>query len=150
MSETTRLKLFKHDNPASNTNPFNVSMALNENWDKIDEAQSEIIKHFNSIQEMKIDETLQEGDTCQTLGYYSANDGGAGLYKIVDDNTLVDDGVSIHSLINGLKAQLIKDNNIKENIFRSKLYLSKIGRLNFTDYIKNRVLCNASWLLYRK
>lgn len=112
MSETTRLKLFKHDNPSINTNPFDVQLALNENWDKIDEAQSEIIKHFNSIQEMKIDETLQAGDTCQTLGYYSTNDGGAGEYEIVDDDTLIDDGGSVLDLENGLKAKLIDTNYI--------------------------------------
>ena len=38
MSETTNLKLFKHDNPSTNTNQFDVEKALNENWDKIDNA----------------------------------------------------------------------------------------------------------------
>ena len=37
MSETTNLKLFKHDNPSTNTNQFNVEISLNGNWDKIDE-----------------------------------------------------------------------------------------------------------------
>ena len=36
MSETTNLKLFKHDNPATNQNEFDVQKALNDNWDKID------------------------------------------------------------------------------------------------------------------
>ena len=36
MSNTTNLNLFKHDNPSTNTNPFNIESALNENWDKID------------------------------------------------------------------------------------------------------------------
>ena len=30
MSETTNLKLFKHDNPSTNTNPFDVEQSLNE------------------------------------------------------------------------------------------------------------------------
>lgn len=47
--------------------------------------------YFNTVAEMK-SANLKENDVCQTLGYYSVNDGGAGLYKIVDDNTLVDDG----------------------------------------------------------
>lgn len=62
---------------------------------------------FDNVADMKADTDLVAGDTCQTLGYYSANDGGAGLYKIVDDDTLVDDGGSIHDLENGLKATLI-------------------------------------------
>ena len=37
MSETTNLKLFKHDNPETNKNLFDVTKSLNENWDKIDE-----------------------------------------------------------------------------------------------------------------
>ena len=43
MSETTNLKLFKHDNPETNTEKFNVDKALNENWDKIDEGIGAII-----------------------------------------------------------------------------------------------------------
>lgn len=42
MSETTNLKLFKHDNPSTNTNPFDVEQSLNDNWDKIDTAAGEI------------------------------------------------------------------------------------------------------------
>ena len=41
MSETTNLKLFKHDNPSTNNNQFNVENALNKNWDKIDEFAGE-------------------------------------------------------------------------------------------------------------
>ena len=64
--------------------------------------------YFNTVEDMKAAD-LQVGDTCQTLGYYSVNDGGAGLYKIVNDDTLVDDGGSIHDLENGLKAELIEE-----------------------------------------
>lgn len=42
MSETANLKLFKHDNPSTNTNPFDVEQALNENWDKIDTAVKDL------------------------------------------------------------------------------------------------------------
>lgn len=38
MSQTTNLKLFKHDNPSTNENQFDVESALNQNWDKIDTA----------------------------------------------------------------------------------------------------------------
>ena len=37
MSETTHLKLFKHDNPETNKNLFDITKSLNENWNKIDE-----------------------------------------------------------------------------------------------------------------
>ena len=42
MSQTTNLGLFKHDNPATNTNAFDVKTALNDNWDKIDENAGDI------------------------------------------------------------------------------------------------------------
>ena len=42
MSETANLKLFKHDNPSTNTNPFDVEQALDDNWDKIDDFAGEI------------------------------------------------------------------------------------------------------------
>lgn len=42
MSETTNLKLFKHDNPSTNTNPFDVEQALNDNWDKLDTAVKDL------------------------------------------------------------------------------------------------------------
>lgn len=47
MSETTNLKLFKHDNPSTNTNPFDVEQSLNENWDKIDTAIGNIKENIN-------------------------------------------------------------------------------------------------------
>lgn len=38
MSETKNLKLFKHDEPLeTNENKFNIDLALNQNWDKIEE-----------------------------------------------------------------------------------------------------------------
>lgn len=36
MSETKNLKLFKNDDPENNTEKFNVTKSLNENWDKLD------------------------------------------------------------------------------------------------------------------
>lgn len=42
MSTTTNLGLFKHDNPATNTNAFDVKGSLNDNWDKIDENAGDV------------------------------------------------------------------------------------------------------------
>lgn len=54
MSETTILKLFKHDNPSTNTDQFDVEKALNENWDKIEEfakkVNEEAIKNKTDIE----------------------------------------------------------------------------------------------------
>ena len=42
MSETSYLKLFKNDNPATNENLFDIEKSLNQNWDKIDKAMSDM------------------------------------------------------------------------------------------------------------
>ncbi len=60
MSTTTNLKLFKHDNPTTNTDQFDVEKALNENWDKLDENAREIA---NKIQ--TLENTTNEKDVSQ-------------------------------------------------------------------------------------
>lgn len=47
MSETTNIKLFKHDNPSINTNQFDVEKSLNQNWDKIDTEIGNIRENIN-------------------------------------------------------------------------------------------------------
>ncbi len=42
MSETTNLKLFKHDNPSTNENQFDIETALNDNWDTIDDFAGDV------------------------------------------------------------------------------------------------------------
>ena len=64
---------------------------------------------FNSVADMKRAD-LKEENMAITLGYYEANDGGGAEYRIVNDNTLIDDGGSIHNLSNGLKAVYIINN----------------------------------------
>lgn len=65
MSETTNLKLKKHDNPETNTEKFDIENYLNGNWDKIDknvgEANTDIsnINSKNKEQDTNI-EQLQE------------------------------------------------------------------------------------------
>ena len=66
---------------------------------------------------MKADTKLKAGDMAITLGYYEANDGGNGEYKIVNNSTLEDDGGSIHILNNGFRAELIVKNMINLEIF---------------------------------
>lgn len=69
---------------------------------------------FDTIAEMIADEDLVAGDTCQTLGYNSKNDGNGELYNIVDDNVLVADNNNIIELNNGLKAiRIVKTQKLK-------------------------------------
>ena len=70
------------------------------------------VRRYETVALMKADTKLKEGYHVKTKGYYEANDGGHGEYIIVDDETLVDDGGSIHVLSNGLRAKLIITNGI--------------------------------------
>lgn len=76
---------------------------------------------YNTINDMKQATNLINGSYAKTLGYYEINDGGNGLYKIVDDNTLINDNGLVHELNNGLKAKLIvKDNLVNVKQFGAK------------------------------
>lgn len=75
MSNTTNLGLFKHDNPPTNENQFDVGKSLNENWDKIDEFAGEQ-KDINSkvtAQGQEI-ENLNKQYTQLNQGLQAAND----------------------------------------------------------------------------
>lgn len=67
------------------------------------------------------------------MGYYEENDGGAGLYKIVNDDSLVDDGGSVHDLSNGLKAELI----VKDSVNVKQFGAYGDGEHDDTDVIQN-------------
>ena len=49
MSETTNLKLKKHDNPETNTEKFDIDNYLNGNWDKIDKNVGEVNTNISNI-----------------------------------------------------------------------------------------------------
>lgn len=76
--------------------------------------QSTAMWSFNTVAEMQEATNLINGSTVETLGYYSANDGGGATYKITSTESQTD---YQEELINGLYATLIvKDNmiNIKQ------------------------------------
>lgn len=64
---------------------------------------------FDTVAKMKT-ANLVKGDYASTLGYYSINDGGKGLYKIVNQVNTED---FQESLNNGLYATLVLDETIK-------------------------------------
>lgn len=56
MSETTNLKLFKHDEPLStNQNQFDIDKALHQNWDKIDEYVGANNQNIQTLQNQNTD-----------------------------------------------------------------------------------------------
>lgn len=68
---------------------------------------------FDTVDDMKDATNLIDGSYARTLGYYSVNDGGAGLYKIrtITNEDDVDEGYIIALQDNTLIAELIIENN---------------------------------------
>ena len=90
MSETTNLKLFKNDNPTTNTNNFDIEKTLNDNWDKLDENAGTINKKLESLE--KVDSTtnetitaIQEEQTTQNENIEKNAEGIAQNKKDVDE-----------------------------------------------------------------
>lgn len=65
---------------------------------------------YDSVAEMKADDTLKAGMYAQTVGYYEANDGGAAIYKITSEESQSE---YQEELGNGLYATLKIDEKIK-------------------------------------
>lgn len=63
MSETKNLKLFKHDEPLeTNENKFDIDLALNQNWDKIDKFADTVDDKVTKLQEQnaKLEEKIKK------------------------------------------------------------------------------------------
>ena len=73
---------------------------------------------FDNIEDMKAAENLKDGSYAQTLGYYAANDGGNGLYKIRERTIAdVEDNGSIIFIGDDLVAALIYDGYVRPEQF---------------------------------
>lgn len=84
------------------------------------------IKHFNSVDEMKADNTLVAGYVVKTLGYYASNDGGGATYLVRTKKETDDiDDISIIECSDSLVAELIKSNvnTNKKYVFVGDSYL---------------------------
>ena len=73
--------------------------------------QTQAVMTYDTVADMLASTDVADGTTVQTLGYYSANDGGDSKYLIVDDDNLVADGYFVLELTNGLKAQTIVEDD---------------------------------------
>lgn len=73
---------------------------------------------FNNVEEMK-SASLKEGETCITLGYYTANDGGGAQYYIEYSPASVEDKANIHYLYTSdtLRAKIMTDGTITPEQF---------------------------------
>ena len=77
---------------------------------------------FDSLTDMKVAENLVDGSYAQTLGYYSKNDGGKGIYKIrtITNDDVVDDGFIVELADDSLIAELIVTDEINVNQYGLK------------------------------
>ena len=112
MDRIKKLKIKKQDGTFSDYIPIGADA---ENIDTTDgeSVETKLNKkpyYYNSVADMKADTKLKAGDMAITLGYYEANDGGAGEYKIISGD-YTDDGGSYHQLKNGLFAELVMNGN---------------------------------------
>lgn len=70
-----------------------------------------LIKTYDSVLDMKKDVSISEGMTIQTKGYYTVNDGGAGMYTIrKKQDSDVEENGCIKFLSNSMIAELIVAN----------------------------------------
>ena len=68
----------------------------------------DFVCNYINVSSMISDTALADGDIVSTTGYYSANDGGAGMYYI----TASPSALHYETLSNGLYANLINDNGV--------------------------------------
>lgn len=95
-----------------------------ENYDdsaikaQLEYIQNKTTQFYDCVYDMKLDKSLKVGTTVVTLGYYTANDGGGGFYKIRSKNESdIDNGGSLHVLNENVVAELI-------NFKPSKFYIN--------------------------
>ena len=94
---------------------------------------------FNSVSEMLSSSNLIEGSTAKTLGYYNFNDGGSARYKIVNDNSLIVDNMTVYLLNNGLKAVLIYDTKINIMSLGARKQDKENNKYDIKPYLKQIV-----------
>ena len=102
------------------------------------------IRYYDTVADMKSDTTLKNGMYVKTKGYYESEDGGSAEYIIVNDNTLVDDGGSIHGLTNGLRAKLIID---KSEINAMQFGIKGNGTFDDSIPIQNAINTACSYII---
>lgn len=91
------------------------------------------IRTYDTIADMLVDETLKDGQSVSTLGYYNINDGGGAEYKITDTSSLSE---YQEELENGLYATLlIKDSKI--NVLKAGITSS--NSINYTSKIQTLI-----------
>ena len=112
--------------------------------DKIDDVNAIKPSMYDTVALMKADTDLIDGDYAQTLGYYSANDGGGATYKITAVESETD---YQEELDNELYATLIVDSevNVKQfGAYGDNTHDDTLAIQNAINYLKNKFLDNSN------
>ena len=110
-----------------------------------DYLNSQAIFGYDNVSDMQSATNLLNGSFAKTLGYYSKNDGGEGLYKIrtITNDDVVDGGSIIAMNDNTLVAELIVSDNINIKQFGAKgdgIQDDTSIIQNALNYVRNKVL----------
>ena len=133
MDRIKKIKIKKQDGTFSDYIPIGADA---ENIDTTDgeSVQLKLDKkpyYYNNVADMKADNKLKAGDMAITLGYYEADDGGAGKYYIVNETNNY-----YEILKNNLKAELITENS---SINVKQLGAKGDNKKDDTDSIQNAI-----------
>lgn len=114
-----KIKIKKQDGTFTDYIPIGAE-AQNVSTSDGDSVQLKLNKkpyYYNTVADMKADTKLKVGDMAVTLGYHETNDGGEATYKIRNkkESDIIDNRF-IHLLNNNLVAELIKENEMIEDI----------------------------------
>ena len=77
---------------------------------------------YNTVADLKATQNIVNGSSCQTLGYYSVNDGGKAKYKVrpIINTDIVDDKSIISLYNNNLVAELVANVEVNVKQFGAK------------------------------
>ena len=90
-----------------------VLNAMDKAGERLTALENTAIIHYDTLETMKGDIELQDGDIVKTLGYYEPNDCGGATYLIREkQETDIEDNGSIHFIGENLVAELIIENGI--------------------------------------
>ena len=141
MDRVKKLKVKKSDGTFTDYIPIGADAQYidMEDGDNVEKSLSRIksgyAHYYNNVAEMKNDTKLKENDTVVTLGYYEVNDGGNGTYKIVNNDSVVDN-MTVYSLNNGLKAVLQYDTKINILTLGAKRQDKQNNKYDIKPYIE--------------
>ena len=71
----------KGDKPVKGTDYYTAQDKQEIIDDVESDIEEEVVAHFNTVSDLKSDTSLVAGMVVETLGYYTANDGGGAVYK---------------------------------------------------------------------